>query len=153
MVTPGSRLPAGMTVLPDPTTEFGAPVQRRLRDEPIAWLTLVDPHGTPQPAPVWFLWDGETALIYSDRRARRLAHLRNNPRVSLNLDGNGHGGDIVVLTGEIVEDPGAPAPADNPPYLEKYGANIAGGSWRTPEVFAETFGVPLRFTPARVRGH
>jgi PPOX class probable F420-dependent enzyme len=142
-----------MTVLPDPTTEFGARVERRLRDEHVAWLTLVDPRGTPQPAPIWFLWDGTTALIYSDRTAKRLAHLRENPRVSLSFDGNGHGGDIVVLTGEIVEDPNAPAPADNPPYLEKYGASIAGASWKTPEVFAETFGVPLRFTPTRVRGH
>jgi PPOX class probable F420-dependent enzyme len=142
-----------MTVLPDTSTEFGARVQRRLRDELIAWLTLVDPRGTPQPAPIWFLWDGETALIYSDREAKRLAHLRKNPKVSLSLDSDGHGGDIVVLTGEIVEDPTAPAPADNPPYLEKYGSQIAGGSWKTPEVFAETFGVPLRFTPTRVRGH
>lgn len=140
-----------MTVIPD--TEFGARVERRLRDEPIAWLTLVDPAGTPQPAPIWFLWDGESALIYSDKNAKRLSHLRKNPRVALNLDGNGHGGDIVVLTGEVIEDASAPAPQDNPPYLAKYGEQIAGGSWRTPEVFAETFGVPLRFTPTRVRGH
>jgi len=142
-----------MTVMPDTSTEFGARVQRRLRDEPIAWLTLVDPAGTPQPAPIWFLWDGESALIYSDKKAKRLAHLQKNPHVSLNLDGNGHGGDIVVLTGEVTEDPTAPAPQDNEPYLAKYGSRIANGGWKTPEVFAETFGVPLRFTPTRVRGH
>jgi PPOX class probable F420-dependent enzyme len=142
-----------MTVLPDQTTEFGARVHRRLREEAVAWLTLVDPRGTPQPAPIWFVWDGATALVYSDRRAKRLTHLRENPRVSLSFDSDGHGGDIVVLTGDVVEDPDAPQPQDNPPYLEKYGARIAAASWRTPEVFAETFGVPLRFTPARVRGH
>jgi PPOX class probable F420-dependent enzyme len=142
-----------MTVLPDTSTEFGARVERRLREETIAWLTLVDPRGTPQPAPIWFLWDGETALIYSDRNAKRLAHLQQNPRVALHLDGNGRGGDIVVLTGEAVVDESAPAPQDNEPYLAKYGDLIAGGSWRTPEVFAETFSVPVRFTPARVRGH
>ena len=44
-------------VLPDPGTEFGARVARRLHEDAIAWLTLTDQAGTPQPAPVWFLWD------------------------------------------------------------------------------------------------
>lgn len=137
----------------DPTTEFGARVARRLAEESVAWLTVVDAGGTPQPAPVWFLWDGETALIYSVGTAKRLAHMRANPRVSLNLDGNGHGGDIVVLTGVIEDAPGEPAVPDNPAYVAKYGASIAAGSWGTPEVFAQTYSVPLRFRPTRVRGH
>jgi len=141
------------SVLPDPTTEFGARVARRLRDEPIAWLTLVDGTGTPQPAPIWFLWDGDSALIYSDHRAKRLAHLRANPRVALNLDGDGGGGDVIVLTGEITEQPNEPGAPDNPPYLAKYGGQISGGPWGTPEVFAQTYSVALRFRPRRVRGH
>lgn len=140
-------------MLPHPTTEFGARVALRLREAPVAWLTLVDGTGTPQPAPIWFLWDGESALIYSDHRAKRLAHLRANPRVALHLDGDGRGGDIVVLSGEIAEDSDAPAPPDNPDYLAKYGSWITGGPWTTPEVFAETYSVPLRFRPTRVRGH
>ncbi|WP_308257335.1 TIGR03667 family PPOX class F420-dependent oxidoreductase [Pseudonocardia lacus] len=138
---------------PGQIPEFGARVDRRLREEVVAWLTLVDPGGTPQPAPIWFLWDGATALVYSDRNAKRLTHLRRNPKVALHLDGDGRGGDIVVLTGEVVVDQTAPAPPDNPPYLAKYGDQIAGGSWRTPEVFAGTYDVALRFTPSRVRGH
>ncbi|HEY0814846.1 MAG TPA: pyridoxamine 5'-phosphate oxidase family protein, partial [Pseudonocardia sp.] len=86
------------TVLPDPSTDFGARVARRLAEEPVAWLTVVDGAGAPQPAPVWFLWDGESVLIYSLATAKRLEHLRARPRVSLNLDGNGQGGDIVVLS-------------------------------------------------------
>jgi PPOX class probable F420-dependent enzyme len=142
-----------MTVLPDTSTEFGARVERRLRDETVAWLTLVDPRGTPQPAPVWFLWNGGTALVYSDKNARRLAHLRANARVALHLDGDGRGGDIVVLTGEAVVDDSAPAPQDNQPYLAKYGDQITGGPWRTAEVFGQTYDVALRITPHRVRGH
>ncbi|MGI5127117.1 TIGR03667 family PPOX class F420-dependent oxidoreductase [Pseudonocardia sp. CA-107938] len=141
-----------MPLLPDPSTEFGARVAKRLDDEVVAWLTVVDSSGVPQPAPVWFLWDGESALIYSRRDARRLAHLATRPQVALHLNSSASGGDIVVLTGEITVDSAAPAPQDNPPYLAKYGDRIANGSWRTPEVFAETYGVPLRFTPRRVRG-
>ena len=141
------------SVLPDPSTDFGSRVARRLDEEPIAWLTVTDGAGTPQPAPIWFLWDGESALIYSSHAAKRLAHLRARPRVALHLDGDGHGGDIVVLTGEITDAPDAPAVPDNAPYLAKYGDFISGGGWGTPEVFAETYSVPLRFHPRRVRGH
>ena len=138
---------------PDPTSEFGARVARRLHDEEVAWLTVVDDRGRPQPAPIWFLWDGETALIYSDRRARRLSHLRARPDVALHFDGNGEGGDIVVLTGTVAEAPDAPAVPDHPDYLAKYGDRITNGPWGAAEVFAETFGGPLRFRPTHVRGH
>jgi PPOX class probable F420-dependent enzyme len=142
-----------MTIaLPDPSTEFGARVARRLAEEPVAWLTVVDAAGTPQPAPVWFHWDGTSALIYSLTEAKRLAHLRARPRVALHFDGNGQGGDVVVLTGEIVDAPDAPAVADNPAYFAKYGERITSG-WGSAENFGEQYSVPLRFTPRRVRGH
>jgi PPOX class probable F420-dependent enzyme len=140
-------------VLPDPGTEFGARVVRRLREEPVAWLTVVDRRGFPQPAPVWFLWDGESALIYSDNRAKRLEYLRARPKVALHFDGDGRGGDIVVLTGTVTEAPDAAAVPDNPDYLAKYGNRITGGPWGSAEVFAQTYSVPLRFRPDRIRGH
>ena len=100
--------------LPDPDSEFGVRVARRLRDEPIAWLTHVDGAGTPQPAPVWFLWDDTSgaALVYSHGEARRLDHLAADPRVALHLDGDGRGGDIVVLTGEAERAPDELPPDD-----------------------------------------
>ncbi|MBA3907078.1 MAG: TIGR03667 family PPOX class F420-dependent oxidoreductase [Pseudonocardiales bacterium] len=140
------------SALPDPSTDFGARVSRRLADELIAWLTVVDGVGTPQPAPIWILWDGESALIYSLASAKRLEHLRARPRATLHFDGNGQGGDIVVLAGEIVDAPEAPPAPDNPAYLDKYGELIKGG-WGTPEKFGSQYSVPLRFTPRRVRGH
>jgi PPOX class probable F420-dependent enzyme len=144
---------SGMTsVLPDTSTDFGARVARRLAEEPVAWLTVVDGAGTPQPAPVWFLWDDDSVLIYSLGSAKRLEHLRARPRVSLHLDSNGEGGDIVVLSGEIADAPDAPSVPDNPAYLAKYGERITNG-WGTPEKFGSEYSVALRFTPRRVRGH
>ena len=49
----------------DLNTEFGARVERRLREEIVIWLTTVRTDLTPQPSLVWFLWDAETMLIYS----------------------------------------------------------------------------------------
>lgn len=43
-------------ILPDPATEYGQAVCRRLRGELVIWLTTAAPSGTPQPSPVWFLW-------------------------------------------------------------------------------------------------
>jgi PPOX class probable F420-dependent enzyme len=140
--------------LPDPTTPFGERVARRLREERLIWFSTVDAKGTPQPTPVWFLWDEEdsTILIYSRADAKRLVHLQQNPRVSLNFDGNGSGGDIIVITGEgqvSTDDP----PADElSTYVEKYGDFIAT-RYGTPERFAAIYSVALRIRPVMIRGH
>lgn len=136
--------------LPDPTTDFGARVASRLEVEAAAWLTLVDVAGTPQPSPIWFLWDGESALIYSHAAAKRLEWLRARPRVSLNLDSR-DGSDVIVVTGEIRDAPDEPGVDENPSYLEKYGKRITEG-WKTAENFASIYSVPLRFFPRRIRG-
>jgi PPOX class probable F420-dependent enzyme len=80
--------------LPDRTTPFGQRIAKRLQEELIIWLTTVDSKETPQPAPVWYWWDDEkeNILIYSQANAKREAHLRTNPRVSLNFDGDKRGG-------------------------------------------------------------
>src|SRR5689334_16400370 len=74
------------SVLPDPATPFGAQVARRLREEMVIWVTAEAEDGTPQPNPVWFLWDGASFLIYCQRGAKRLEHIRRNPRVALNFN-------------------------------------------------------------------
>lgn len=140
--------------LPDAATPFGGWVARRLRDERLIWLTTVDARGTPQPTPVWFLWDEATStlLVYSRADAKRLEHLQHNPRVALNFDGNGTGGDIIVIIGEARVSPGDP-PADRlPAYAEKYREFIAR-SYGTPEHFASIYPVPLRIRPLAIRGH
>jgi PPOX class probable F420-dependent enzyme len=135
-----------------PDTEFGARTAKHLTDDIVAWLTIVDASGTPQPAPVWFLWDDSSILVYSHGEAKRLAHLRANPRVALHFDGNGNGGDIVVLTGQAEIVPDEPPVHQNPEYVAKYGDRITEG-WQTAENFASIYSVPVRIRPKRLRGH
>jgi len=97
----------------DLSTEFGKRVQRRLNDERIIWLTTISSRLTPQPRPVWFLWEGESFLIYSRRGTFKEIHIQNNPKVSLHFDGDGMGGDIVVFTGEARLDETAPPSGSN----------------------------------------
>lgn len=138
-------------VIPDRATSYGERVRRRLTEETAIWLTTIGRDGTPQPNPVGFRWDGGgSLLIYSQAQARRLANIRRQPLVSLNLDSNG-GQDIVVLTGtaEILDD--YPAVSGNPAWLEKYGEAITA-RFGGPAKFAERFSVPVRIRLTRVRG-
>jgi len=135
------------------STEFGQRADRRLREEKIAWLTTVSSSGTPQPVPVWFLWDGaESVLLYSRPDTPKLRAIAANPRVSLNLDGNGQGGDIVVATGEAAVSDGEPPAHEVPEYVDKYRPLIERNRW-SPESFAADYSVAIRVHLQRIRGH
>ena len=136
----------------DTSTEFGQRVARRLREERIGWLTTVGPDGTPQPSPIWFLWDGATILIYSQPNTPKLRNIARNPKVALNLDGDGQGGDIVILTGEARVAPDAPPAKDYPEYVEKYRQGLVRIGM-TPEQFTDSYSVAICMTPTRLRGH
>ena len=66
--------------------EVEAELERLLCEEKIAWLTTVRSDGTPQPTPVWFLWQQGTFLIYSQPEAKKIRNIANEPRVALNLN-------------------------------------------------------------------
>jgi PPOX class probable F420-dependent enzyme len=136
----------------DTSSEFGTRVARRLDEDRIGWLTTVDADGTPQPSPVWFLWDGATLLVYSEPNKAKLRNIERNPRVAFNLHGNEFGGDIVILIGEARVAPDAPPASAIPAYVEKYrvGMERIGMS---AESFAASYSVAIRITPEKLRGH
>lgn len=136
----------------DLNTPFGKRVARRLAEEPIAWLTTVRANGTPEPSPVWFWWDGQTMVIYSKPNTPKLRNIAQNPNVSLNFDGDGGGGDIIVITGTAQVDAGAPPIHQLPEYAAKYAAKIQGMGM-TAEHFGKAYSVAIRVTPAKLRGH
>jgi PPOX class probable F420-dependent enzyme len=142
---------ANVIVVIDEGTEFGARVARRLREELVVWLTTVTPAGAPLPRPVGFLWDGgELVSMYSQPGAR-VRNIAANPRVTLNFDGDGSGGDIVVLSGIAQADPDAPAADAVPAWLEKYAAQMDRAGM-TPASFAGRYSVPVRIRLTRVDG-
>ncbi len=109
-----------MAAVVDTSTQFGHRVDGRLRQEGIIWLVTVRADGAPQPSPVWFLWDGDTFLIYSRPNTPKLRNIRRNPRVVLHLDSDRRGGDIAVISGEARIVPAGPPAHEVPAYVEKY---------------------------------
>jgi PPOX class probable F420-dependent enzyme len=139
-------------LLIDANSEFGERVHQRLDQERIAWFTTVASDGTPQPRPVWFLWTGESFLIFSRPEGFKVQHLEGNPRTALHLDGDGRGGDIIVFVGDaqVVQ---APIPSEE---LEAYITKYREGFKRinmTPESFTQSYQTAIRMTPTKLRGH
>lgn len=136
----------------DGNTDFGARVLRRLQDEEVAWLTVVDRKNAPRLLPIWFLWDGETILMYSIPNQLKLRSIEVNPQVNLHLNSDPGGGDIVVLTGDARIAPEMPEPKEIPAYGEKYSATIAGMG-ADPDQMSATFSTAIVVTPDRLSGH
>jgi len=132
------------------TSRLGRHVRRRLRKEQIIWLTTIDSNNAPQPRPVWFHWDDETILIFSERGKAKLRHIARNPKVSLNFNTDEDGGDVAVIGGEAkIMD----APVGNrvKAYLRKYREGIKNLDMTVAE-FSAAYTVPILVTPKALRG-
>lgn len=134
----------------DSASVKGARADARLRADHVVWLVTVGADGTPLPTPVWFLWDGETVLVYSQRDKPKLRHIAANPRVALALRTDEFGDDIVVVTGDAAVDSAAPSVDAVPAYVEKYAALIARLG-ATPAQFATEYSVAIRIRPTKLR--
>lgn len=125
-------------------------VADRLRSELIIWLITVRSDGQPQPVPVWFLWEDDAFLVYSQRGKQKLRNVASNPSVALHLQATETGADVVVIEGA------AEYPADVPPadrveaYREKYRRLIEEYGW-SPASFARDYPEPIRITPTVIR--
>ena len=135
----------------DLNTKIGVRVIERLTNDQIIWLTTVRPDGVPQPNPVWFLWDGQTIVIFSQADAKKVSHILKNAQVALNFNSTADGGDIVVITGEAQIDPKGLSVAANNAYIEKYREGIKAIGM-TPESMSASYSTVIRITPKHVRG-
>ncbi len=134
-------------------TKLRATVRRRLRQEYFAWLTTVGSDLTPQPRPVWFIWEENRGsfLIYSQPHAHKVRHVAQHPNVALHFNADATADrDVLVFIGKAEIDPDAPPAHKVPAYLKKYRDGIAGINM-TPEQLAREYSVAIRITPTSVR--
>jgi PPOX class probable F420-dependent enzyme len=133
-------------------SDFGRAVKDHLQNQYVIWLTTVDSNFTPQPRPVWFLWQDDWFLIFSQANAYKVAHIKNHPRVALHFNTDETGDrHVIVFTGEALLDVDHPPAHEVSAYLQKYGDDIAGLGM-TPEQFSREYSVAIKITPAEMRG-
>lgn len=113
-------------------------------------MTTVSGTGVPSTAPVWFLLEpDQTITVFSRDPSIRVRNIRANPRVTLNLDGDGMGGAIVVVNADAEIARGHAIDhrafiAKYQPFLDRYGWTAA---W-----FSENYPTALRLRIRSVRG-
>jgi PPOX class probable F420-dependent enzyme len=136
----------------DLTSDFGKRADRRLMKEEIIWLTTTDRHGSPQPRPVWFLWDRETILVFSQPKAHKVSHIERHARVALNLDSADFGEDILVILGDATISTSPVSIEEMNKYLEKYRKGLERIKFTTEE-FKRDYNLAIRITPTALRGN
>ncbi|HEY7126079.1 MAG TPA: pyridoxamine 5'-phosphate oxidase family protein [Ktedonobacterales bacterium] len=132
----------------DLTHKRDAHIDQRLREDLIIWLGSVRPDGRPHLVAVWFLWTGQSLLIFSQPHQQKIRNLRQNQHVILALDNTNLGVDPITLEGEaeLLADPEVNTTL--PDYVAKYGARITGIGY-TPETMAKAYSQTIRITSIR----
>jgi PPOX class probable F420-dependent enzyme len=135
----------------DLTDSKQAHMDARLRSEPTIWLCSVRPNGRPHVVPVWFSWDGETVIIFSQPGNQKLLNIQHNPDVVLALDTADEGFDVVQIEGyaQVIND--ASVTPEMPLYADKYRALAAQRMGITMEVYSKHVSQAIRVTPTRFR--
>jgi PPOX class probable F420-dependent enzyme len=134
----------------DLTAKAGQRTADRLATEIVAWLTTVNEAGQPQGSPVWFLWSDGEFYIRSLATTPRVRNIRRQPRVSIHLNSDFEGGDVVTFEGEARIDESPGTPPEDADYFVKYAASVRASGW-TPESFAIDYPTIVRIRPTRVR--
>jgi PPOX class probable F420-dependent enzyme len=136
----------------DFTTELGRKARQHVDKEYVVWFTTVGPDLSPQPRPVWFIWEGESFIIFSKPEAHKVRHLSGHPGVALHFNTDEKGDqDVIVFIGAARIDPDIPPAHELPAYMDKYGSGIADLGM-TPEEFSREYSAAIRVTPRALRG-
>jgi len=134
-------------------TKFGRYAMKHIKSRYFVWMTTVDSSGTPQPKPVWFLWENDSFLIYSQANAYKLKHIQKNPNVALNFNTEDENGEqrLIIITGTAKLDKKCPPSDKHRAYMRKYKKGMIELDF-TPKQFADDYSVALRVTPTKLRG-
>jgi len=129
-------------------TEVPAHAAERLRTERTIWLATVAGDASPSVRPLWFVWEGDSILLYSQPGTAKIRHIERNPSVCLHLDPDDWGEDVVVVTGVARLAPERPPP-DQGEYARKYAAGFEHLGM-TPAEYAADYSVPIVVDVRRV---
>lgn len=122
-------------------------IDERLRSDLIVWLGTVRPDGRPHMVPVWFLWDGESVLIFS-KPGQKVRNIGKNRNVMLALDNTNNGSDVVLFEGEATLLPEGEVDTTLEGYASKYAGLLDAFGW-SPQSMAMEYTEAIRVRPTR----
>jgi PPOX class probable F420-dependent enzyme len=123
-----------------------------LRGDPVVWLSSVQRDGNPHVVPVWFHWDGERIIAFSKPHARKVANLRQHPRVMLAVGSPGPEFEVELIEADA-ELPDAPAAELIPNgFAAKY-RELLRRAGLTLHRYAEVYSQPIVLRPTRFLGY
>ena len=125
-----------------------AGLEARFAAERIAWLTTVRPDGAPHVVPVWYLWDGDSFIVFSKPTARKVRNIAADGRVMLAIGDPAADFDVQLIDGEahLLDRPAIEVLDQR--LVAKYGPWMADVSL-SPAEFAATYSQVIRVTPTR----
>ena len=138
-----------MASILDPTKERDAHIEQRLRTDPTVWFITVRPDGRPHAVVVWFLWDGDSFLIFSQTNKQKLRNLQSNSNVLLAVGDTHKGSDPIAIEGIATLIAPGEVDVTSAAYVEKYGERIKRIGF-TPEQMAAEYSQAIRVRPTRV---
>ena len=133
----------------DLSKERDAHIEERLRQDYTIYLNTVRANGRPSAVTVWFLWDGESILIFSRPDNQKVRNIQHNPYILLAIDNTHDGSDLLTIEGTAELLASGVVDVTLPAYLEKYreGMKHIG---LTPEQMAQGYSQAIRITPTCV---
>lgn len=139
----------GFTI--DTSTDFGARAARRVHEDGVAWLTTTAADGTPQPNPVWFIWDDGAFLIFSIPNQAKVRNIERSGRAAFSFEQDPKG-SIAIFTGvaEVVSRESV-RPEVYDAFAAKYADGMASINY-TQATFEEEYSTVIRLTPEKLRG-
>ena len=126
-------------------------VAASLERDTVVWLSSVRPDGAPHVVPLWFIWDGESILVFSKPGAQKVRNIRADPRVMIAVGEPGLDFDVELVDGLAELAPGPVAGTAWDAFARKY-ASVANRAGITIPRFAATYTQTIRIRPRRWLG-
>ncbi|HEY1276951.1 MAG TPA: pyridoxamine 5'-phosphate oxidase family protein [Thermoleophilaceae bacterium] len=126
-------------------------VREILQARLIANLATFNPRGTINLVAMWFLWDGESVLIPTNRGSRKAKNLMRDPRATVMIDDSRGGFDLrgvmLFCEAELVE---APESLELNRRIHLKYVTDAGLELEPVKTYLSTDDLTLRLTPQRI---
>ena len=126
-------------------------IRDALEREAVVWLSSIRPDGRPHLAPLWFLWDGQSILVFSKPHAQKVRNLQADPRVMVAVGEPGVEFDVELIEA-MAELPKTPTRRLLPEAFASKYAELAARAGVTFDRFAAVYSQPIWLRPTRWLG-